>query len=108
MKALDARSGTSRPVQAAYMCRAIAFSGSSSKMLIALSISPSVQCATAQQLSCFAVFRSQRDHFAVTRRSFFGALQPIEQNAQVGIRVDVFRVRVVAADFVNFAISSGS
>ncbi len=45
-----------------------------------------------QQLSRFAVLRSERDHFAVTRRGFFGALQPVEQNTQVGVRVDMFRV----------------
>src|SRR5437879_5871945 len=50
------------------------------------------QCAVRQrqQLSRFAVLRSERDHFAVARRGFFGALQPVEQNAQVGIRVDMF------------------
>ena len=46
-----------------------------------------------QQLPRFAVLRSERDHFAVTRRGFFSAFQPVEQNAQVGIRVNVFRVQ---------------
>ena len=47
-----------------------------------------------QQLSRLAMLRSERDHFAVTRRGFFSALQPVEQNAQVGIRVNMFRIQL--------------
>jgi hypothetical protein len=39
------------------------------------------------------VSRSQRNHFAVARRGFLGALQPVEQNAEIGVRVDVFRIQ---------------
>ena len=46
-----------------------------------------------QQLSCFAVFRSEPDHFAVAGRSFFGALQTLEENAQVGVRINMVRVQ---------------
>lgn len=40
-----------------------------------------------------AMLRPERDHSAVTRRSYFGTLQAVEQNAQVDIGVDVFRVQ---------------
>ena len=40
------------------------------------------------------MLRSERDHFAVARRGFFSALQPVEQNAQVGVRVNMFRIQL--------------
>jgi hypothetical protein len=43
------------------------------------------------------MLRPERDHSAVTRRSYFGTLQAVEQNAQVDIGVDVFRFRRMAA-----------
>ena len=46
-----------------------------------------------QQLAGFAMLWPERDHSAVTRRSYFGTLQAVEQNAQVDIGVDVFRVQ---------------
>ena len=96
-KPFDARSGTSRPVQAASMCRAIGFVWlffepflEDLRRLIDLAQRAVRQC---QQLSRFAVLRSERDHFAVARRGFFGALQPVEQNAQVGVCVNVFGIQ---------------
>src|SRR5215472_11496722 len=59
-KPFDARSGTSRPVQAASMCRAIGSPGSSSshssKISTALSTSPSVQCASASSFRASRCF----------------------------------------------------
>ena len=46
-----------------------------------------------QQLSRFPVLRPERDHLAVARRRFLGSFQPVEQDAQVGVGVDVIRMQ---------------
>ena len=96
-KAFDARSGTSRPVQAANMCRAIGFPGSSSshssRILVASTDLAQRAVRQRQQLARFGVLRPERDHLAVARRGFLGPLQPVEQNAEVGVCVDVLGIQ---------------
>ena len=46
-----------------------------------------------QELPRFAIFRAQRDHPAVAGRGFLGALQAVEQNAEIGVGVDMFGVQ---------------
>ena len=93
----DARAGTSRPEHAASMCRAIGSSGSSSshssKISTALSTSPSVQCASASSRRasrCFglSVITLQKQTTASSR-----PLQAVQQDAEVGVRVDVLGIQ---------------
>ena len=91
-----ARAGTSRPVHAASMCRAIGSSGSScshsSKIATASPISPSVQCASASSLRaswCFGLSVMTLLKQAAASSVRFSA---VEQDAQVGVGVDVLRV----------------
>ena len=79
------------------MCRAIGSSGSSVEPLLEnlRGLADLAQGAVRQrqELACFAIFRAQRDHPAVAGRGFLGTLQAVEQNAEIGVGVDMFRVQ---------------
>ena len=47
-----------------------------------------------QQLSRFAVLRPERDHLAVARGRFLGSFQPVQQDAEVGVGVDVLGIQL--------------
>ena len=68
------------------MCSAIGLSGSFARATLeiftALSISPSVQCASAR-VSRFRVFRAERDDLAVADDRLLRALMAGEQDAQI-------------------------
>ena len=94
--ASDARGGTSRPEQAASMCRAMGSSGSSSshssKTSTALSTSPSVQCASASSLRASGSFGLQRDDLREADGRFVRPLLAVQQDAEVVVRVRVLGI----------------
>ena len=99
--------GTSRPVHAASMCRAIGsvrlFCEPFLEDVHRLADLAQRAMRQRQQLARFPVLRPERDHLAVARRRFLGPLQPVEQNAEIGVRVDVFGVSWMAARYAASA-----
>ena len=61
-------------------------------MRIALSISPSVQCASASSRRASGCFGRSVINPAETGDGLLAAFQAVEQDAEVGVRVDMLRV----------------
>ena len=57
-----------------------------------------------QKPSRFPVLRSERDHLAVALGGFPGSLQRVEQDAQVGVRVDVLGIQLNGGAICGFRL----
>jgi hypothetical protein len=64
------------------------------------------ECAVrqCQKPSRIPVLRLQRDHLAIARRRFLRSLQPVEQDAQVGVRVNMLWIQLNSGAIRSFRL----